>query len=47
MKAGLNVDCAKSGDRMIAVPLVYLYATIIKPDPVRTLSHPTCALVPS
>ncbi|GBM93845.1 hypothetical protein AVEN_193930-1 [Araneus ventricosus] len=45
IKAGFSVDCAKSGGRRIAVPLMYLYATIVRPDPVRTLSHPTCVLL--
>ncbi|GBL92946.1 hypothetical protein AVEN_54598-1 [Araneus ventricosus] len=32
MKAGFSVDCAKSGGRRIAVRLMYLYATIVRPD---------------
>ncbi|GBO05460.1 hypothetical protein AVEN_18778-1 [Araneus ventricosus] len=47
MKAGLNMDCTMNGGRRIAVLLMYLYATIVRADPVRTLSHPTCVLLPS
>ncbi|GBM88020.1 hypothetical protein AVEN_224514-1 [Araneus ventricosus] len=47
MKPGFNVDCAKNSGRSIAVPLMYLYATIVRPDPVRTPSHATYVLLPS
>ncbi|GBN15963.1 hypothetical protein AVEN_124774-1 [Araneus ventricosus] len=44
MKTGFTVDWHEdmwNGVNRIAVPPMYLYATIVSPDPVRTLSHTT------
>ncbi|GBN30153.1 hypothetical protein AVEN_52496-1 [Araneus ventricosus] len=44
MKTEFNVDCG--GSRIAVLPR-YLYAPVFRPDPVRTLGHPTCLLLSS